>query len=117
METMKERHEHFVSEMSVFGLSHETDPSLRIRRLESSLYDDYESSLPIESNVVDDAPLTELEEVFDLPLTSLPLVAPSFSTTPIATSDSDSTLLTSPLPLLDARGWRWVRLLGLMLGL
>ena len=47
--------------------------------LESSLYDDYESSVPLESNVVDDAPLTELEEVFDHPpLTSLPLITPSF---------------------------------------
>jgi len=57
IETMKERHEHFVSEMREFGLLHETDPSLPIPRVESSLYDDYMSFLPIESNVIDDAPL------------------------------------------------------------
>jgi len=93
---MNERYEHFVSEMREFGLLHETDPSLPIiRRLESSLYDDYESFLPLESKVVDDAPLTDLDEVFDPPLTSLPLIAPSFSSTPTATSVSDSTLLAS----------------------
>ena len=96
---MNERHEHFVSEIREFGSQHETDSSLPIRRLESSLYDDYKSSLPLESNVVDDAPLTNLEEVFDPPLTSLPLVALSFSSTPIATSISDSTFVASPLPL------------------
>jgi len=51
IETMNERHEHFVSEMRKFGLLQETDPSLPIPRLESSLYDDYESSLPLESNI------------------------------------------------------------------
>jgi len=89
IETMNERHEHFVSEMREFGLLHETDPSLPISRLESSLYDDYKSSLPLESNIVDDAPLTDLEEVFDPPLSYLPLVAPSCSSTPIVTTTSD----------------------------
>ena len=64
---MNERHEHFVSEMTEFGLLHETDPSSPIPRLESSLYDDYESSLPLESNVVDDAPLTNLDKCLTLP--------------------------------------------------
>ena len=49
IETMNERHEHFVSEMREFGLLHETNPCLSIPRLESSLYDDYESSLLLES--------------------------------------------------------------------
>ena len=53
--------------MSEFSLLHETNPRLPFRRLESSLYDDCESSLPLESNVVDDAPSTNLEEVFNLP--------------------------------------------------
>jgi len=75
--------------MREFGLLHETDPSLPIPRLESSLYDDYESSLPLESNIVDDEPLTDLKEVFDPPLTCSPLVAPSSSSTPIVTSTSD----------------------------
>jgi len=50
-------------------------------------------------NVVGDAPLTDLEEVFDPPLTSLPLVALFFSSTLVAPSISDLTLLASPLPL------------------
>jgi len=47
-----------------------------------------ESSILLESNVVDDVPLTDLEEVFDSPLTSLPVVAPSFSNTPMDTNDN-----------------------------
>jgi len=99
IEIMKERHEHFVSEMREFGLLHKTDISLPIPRLESSLYDDYEPFLPIESNVVYDISFTNLEAVFAPPLTSLPLFAPFFSSTPVATSISDSTLLAYPLPL------------------
>jgi len=104
MEKIKEQQEHFVSEIREFGLLHETDSSLPIPRLECSLYDDYGSSLPLESNVVDDAPLPDAEEVFHPPLTSIPFVAPSFSSTPIATSDSDSTFLTSFLPLAQCTG-------------
>ena len=66
---------------------------------DASLYDDSESFLPLESNVVDGAPLTDLEEVFDPPSTSLPFLAPSFSNTPMDTSVGDLTLLASPLPL------------------
>ena len=101
---MNEQYEHFVSEIREFGLLHETDPSLPIPKLESSLYDDNESSFPLESNVIDDAALTNLEEVFDPPLTSLPLVAPSFSSTPVATSISESTLLASPLFVAQCMG-------------
>jgi len=43
IKTMNEQHEHFVSEMREFGLLYETDASLPIPRLGSSLYDDYES--------------------------------------------------------------------------
>jgi len=84
--------------MREFSLLYETDPSMPIPRLESSLYDDYESSLTLESNVVDDAPLTDLEKVFDPPLTSLTLVTPSFSSTRIE--------LASPLPLAKCIGVR-----------
>ena len=45
IETIKEQQEHFVSEMREFGLLHGIDPSLPIPRLESSIYDDYGSSL------------------------------------------------------------------------
>jgi len=102
--TMNERHEHFVSEMREFGLLHETDPSLPIPRFECSLCDDCGSFLPLKSNVVDDASLTDLEEVFDPPLSSLPLVALSFSNTLVATSVSNSTFLASPLPLAQCTG-------------
>jgi len=97
IETMNERHEHFVSENREFGLLHEIDLSLHFPRLEASFCDDYESSLPIEFNVVDDVPLIDLEEVFDPPLSSWPFVAPSFSGTPIDISVSTPTLLASPL--------------------
>jgi len=90
--------------MRQFGLLHKTDFSLPIPKLESSLYDDYESSLPLESNVVNDAPSTDLEDLFDPLLTSVPLVALSFSSTSIATSVSDSTLLAYPLPLAQCIG-------------
>jgi len=40
IETMNERHEHFVSEIKEFGLLDETDLSLPISWLESSLYHD-----------------------------------------------------------------------------
>jgi len=42
--------------------------------------------------------------VFDPPLTSLSFVAPSVSSTPLATSVGDSTLLASPLPLAQCTG-------------
>jgi len=89
-----------------FGVLHETDPSLPIPKLEFSLYDDYESFLPLETNVVDDAPLIDLEEMFNPPLTSVPLVAPSFSSSPVATRVIDLTLLASPLPLAQCMGVR-----------
>ena len=122
---MNERHKHFVSEVREFGLLHETDLSLPIPRLESSLYDDCESSLPLESNAIDDAPLTNLEEAFDPPLTSLPFVTPSFSSIPTDTGVSDLTLLASPLSLAQCTGlemgktstvtlvpWRMIYLVG-----
>ena len=48
--------------------------------------------------------MIDLEEVFDPPLTSLPLVATSFSSTPITTSINDLTLLTSSFPLAQCTG-------------
>ena len=82
IETMHERHEHFVSETREFHLLHETDPSLPFPRLESCLCDDCQPPLPLESGVINDAPSTDLEEVFDPTLTSLPFVALSFFSTP-----------------------------------
>ena len=99
IETINDRHEHFVSEIREFSLLHEIDPSLPIPRLKSSLYDDCESSLPLASNIVDDAPLINLKEVFDPHLTSLSFVAPSFSSTLTDTGINDLTLLACPLPL------------------
>jgi len=90
--------------MREFSLLHETDPSLPIPRRQSSLYDDYESFLPLDSNIVDDAPLTDLEEVFDPPLTYSSLVAPCCSSTPIVTTTGASTLLDFPFPLAQCTG-------------
>ena len=104
IETMNERHMQLVNEMREFGLSHEIDPNLPFAGLEASLYNDGESSHPLESNVVDNAPLTDLEGVFDSPLTSFPFVAPSFSSTRMDTSVSDLTLLASPFPLAQCMG-------------
>ena len=106
IEIMNERHEHLVSDMREFGLLHKTDTSLHIPRLKFNLYDDHESLLPLESNVVDDAPLTNIEEVFDHPLSSLPLVAPSLPRTPVSTNVRDSTSLASALPLAQCIGVR-----------
>jgi len=113
--TMTEQHECFVSRMRERGLLHETDPSLPCPRLDARLYDGCESSLPLESNVVDDAPLTDLGEVFDPPLTPLTFVAPSFSSTSTDTSISDSILLASRIPLAQCTGLEMARLLKAML--
>jgi len=102
--TINEQHERFVSRMRECRLLHETDPSLPCPRLEARLYVDCESSLPLESNVVDDAPLIDLRKVVDPPLTLLTFVAPSFSSTPMDTSISDSILLVSPLSLAQCTG-------------
>ena len=56
IETMNKRYEHFASQMREFDLLHEIDPSLPILRYKSSLHHDYESSLPVDSNVVDNVP-------------------------------------------------------------
>ena len=91
METTNEQHKHFVSEMREFGLLSETDLSLPSSRLEASLYNACELFLLLESNIIDDAPLIDLEEAFDPPLTSLPFVAPSFSSTLMDTRVNDFT--------------------------
>ena len=91
---MNERHGQFVCEMKEFGLLHETNRNLPFYRLEASLYDDCESSRPLKSNVVDGSPLTNLEEVFDPRLTSLPFVTASFFGTPM------NTRVSTPRPYL-----------------
>jgi len=63
---------------------------------EASLCDNYESSLPQEFIFVDDASSTDVEEAFDPPLSSLPLLSIS---TLIDTTISGLTLLASLLPL------------------
>ena len=67
-------------------------------RLKACLYDDCDSSLPLEFNVFH-APSTDLKEVFDPPLISLSFIAQSFASTPMDTSVSDLNLLASPLSL------------------
>jgi len=99
IETMKEQHKPFIFERRECDLLHETYLSLPSSRLEASPYDDCESFLPLESNLVDDVSSTDLEKVFDPPLTSLLIVAPFVSVIPIDTISSDLILLTSPLHL------------------
>ena len=53
--------------MREFYLLSGTDPGLCFPKLKASLYDDYWSAFPPESNVIEDAPLTNLDEVFNLP--------------------------------------------------
>ena len=102
--TMNEQHERFVSRMRECGLLHEIDFSLPFPRLKAHLCDDCESFLPLESDVNDDVALTDLGKGFDPPLTPLTFVAPSFFSTPMDTSVSDSILLASPLPVARCTG-------------
>ena len=64
---MNEQNKHFVSEMTECDILHETISSLPFPILEGSLCDDCESSLPLRFDFFDNAPLTNLEEVFDPP--------------------------------------------------
>jgi len=101
---MNEQLKHFVSQMRKCGLLPGTDSSLSLSRLETSLYDDCESSLLRESNLVDDTPSTDLEEAFDPPLTSSSLIAPPSTSTPIVTTISALTFLASPILLAQCTG-------------
>ena len=99
IETMNKRHKHLISEMRECGLLHEIKPGLPSPRLEISVYTNHQSFLPLESNFVDDASFTFLEEAFDPPLTCLPFVALSFSRIPLDMTIADLTLLACPLSL------------------
>jgi len=85
------------------GISYETDPSLSSSRLEVILYDDCESSLRLEPDLVIDSPLTSLEEVIDHPLTFLPFVAPFLPNIPRDTTEDVLRLFSSPLPLAQRK--------------
>jgi len=78
IETLNERHTHFVSKMREYGLMHEIDPSLPSLRFKASLYDDCDLYLPLTADSTVSTPLIDLKEVFDPPLTSLPFVTPCF---------------------------------------
>ena len=104
IETMNEQHECFVGKMRECGLLHVTDPSPSSFRLEVSIYDDYESSLPLEPTFMTDSPLSDPEEVIDSPLTSLPFVALSLSSTHRDTIDGVLCLLFFPLSLAQCIG-------------
>jgi len=97
---MNERLECFVGKMSETSLLHETNPSPSFPRLDASLYNDYESSLPLEPDFMADSPLTGLGEVIVRSLTSLPFVSPSLPSTLRDTTECVLHLLSSyPLPL------------------
>ena len=57
IETMNEQHECFVGKVREYDLLHENNPSPSSPRLEVSLFDDYESSLPLEPNFMINSPL------------------------------------------------------------
>jgi len=78
---MNGRLECFVRKMRETSLLHETDPSSSSPRLEVSLYDDYESSLPLELDFIADSPLINLGKVIVRSLTSLQFIAPSLPST------------------------------------
>jgi len=78
IDTMNKQHTHIVSKMREGCLLHETNLSLPFPRHEATLHDDCKSFVLLESNVVDDAPLIDLEEVFDPLLTSFAFVTSSF---------------------------------------
>ena len=80
IKTMNE-HKCFVGEARELDLLGASDPSLPFLKLETSLYDNYESSHPLGPNFVNDTPLTALKKVSNRRLTSLPFVA--VSSTPI----------------------------------
>ena len=101
---MNEQHNCFDSEMRKFSLLCDTDHSLPFLKSEASLYDDYQSSLPLGPSFVDDASLTALEEVFDPHFTFSSFVALSFSSTPIDATINALTLLFSSLPLAQCTG-------------
>ena len=102
--TMNERLECFEGKMRETDLLHETAPSPSSLRLEVSLYDDYESSLPFEPDFMADSPLAGLGEVTDPSLTSLPFVTPSLLSAPSETTEGVLSLLSTPLPLAQCTG-------------
>jgi len=101
---MNEQQKCFVGKMRECGLLHETDPSLSSSKPEVSLYDDYESSFPLEPNFMIDLPFTTLAEVIDSPLTSLSIVTPSLPSTPKDTVEGVLRLLSSHLSLAQCTG-------------
>ena len=104
IKTIKEQRKHVVSEMR--SATYCMRPTLVYFYVDfkARLYDDCESSLPLESDFVVDAPLTDLEKIFDPSLTSLPFVALSSSTTPIDSTVSDLPLLASHVRLAQCTG-------------
>ena len=104
METMKEQYECFLGEMRECSLLLETDPSPSSPRLEFSLYDDYEFSLPLEPNITVDSPLIGLEKVTDPPLLSSPFVTTPLSSTPRNSTEGVLSLLSPTLPFAQCTG-------------
>jgi len=100
IETMNEQHRCFISGIRECDLLHDTNTSVPSLRLKISLYDDYESSLPLQSNFVMNTPSTSLEEEIDPPLTHLLLITSPSPITPKDTTIRVLTLLPSALPLV-----------------
>ena len=74
---------------------HMTHHSLLSPRPKASLYDDYNSYVPLEANSTIDTSLANLREAFDRPLNSSPFVAPSSLSTRKDTTEGVLSLLAS----------------------
>jgi len=96
--TMNERLQSFDGKKRESGLLYETNPSPSSPRLEISLYDDYESSLPLESTFINITSSIDLGEPVD-PLLAPSLIAPSLPSTPRDTTKGTLHLLSSLLHL------------------
>jgi len=104
IETMNEQIARFENYLWENQLSYETNLSLPSSRLKVSLCDDDKSSFPLESDFIVHRALTDLEEVIDVPLTLLSLVASSSLSTPGDTAENVLTLSISPLLLAQCTG-------------
>ena len=59
------QHKCFLDEIRQFGLLSGIERSLLFLRLKAGFYDDCKSSILLETDFVDDAPLTDLREMLD----------------------------------------------------
>ena len=106
IETMNEQQVKLANCMREYDLSHETDLRVNFSEFDVKICDDGASCLTVESR---------LEKVLDLPLTTLPLVAPSLPSTLRDNTPLHMTYPDPPFPLAQSMEFREVRHFVLML--